>query len=156
LRGSLFAVIDEAGYAGMIRLTREQEGPCSHCPGPEVYADLVSGRGPSKRDESRAVAIGPIDHPPTHATYRIFNRDLLHATSSDWQVVRSVDLDGDGRPDLEDVARCKRWFSSACVARQCIETCSGTRTSEPSPGEVKDVDCGDGIWDFPDCEPNAH
>jgi hypothetical protein len=153
MAGQLFAVIDEAGYAGMIR-PRRDGGPCSHCPGPEVEADLIAGRGPSRR--SRAVAVGPIDTPPVHASIRSFDVDLLHATSSEWRVTLEVDLDGDHRPEIEWITRCAHPISSPCSGPWCLEQCGATRLSRSPSGEVFDVDCGDGIPDVPDCEPDAH
>jgi hypothetical protein len=150
--GSVFALIEEDGYTGMIRLRRE-EGHCFDCPGPEIEADLIAGRGPSGRGLS--VAVGPIDTPPIRARLRRFDVDRFHMTSSEWRVTLEVDLDGDRQPDLEWVTRCKHWISSPCSGKWCVETCSATRMTRRPSGEVFDVDCGDGIPDVPDCEPTV-
>ena len=102
-----------------------------------------------------AVEIGPIDTPPIGARLRRFDIDRIHVTSSEWRVTLEVDLDGNRQPDLEWVTRCKHWISSPCAGKWCMETCSATRMARRPPGEVFDVDCGDGIPDVPDCEPTV-
>lgn len=129
---SLYALIDDFGFAGLAETVGRSPRACDHCPGPLVEARVDSGPGPM---DSGAVAVGPLDGPLPHARMK---RPKLHPLDEQWRTVLKLDLDGDGRFELQEARRCGHMVPSGCSDEVCDKVCSAvTRPGrEPDPQQT--------------------
>lgn len=143
---ALYALIDEKGYRGLVQSGDRSTTDCDHCPGPLVDGQLDSGPGPS---EYGAIAVGPVDGPMPRANMK---RVKPHALDQTWRAVTKVDLDGDGRWDLEEVRRCGHTVRSGCSDEVCDMTCTAVTPPGHDP-DPKLMNCVSFVPDLEDCAP---
>jgi hypothetical protein len=143
-----YALIDVTGYRGLVENRGRSDVDCDHCPGPLVDGILMSGPGP--RDYG-AVAVGPVDGPLPHARMR---QAPPHDLDDTWRPVVQIDLDGDGRWDLESVQRCGHSVRSGCAGEVCDMTCVAVREPGHEP-DTKRMQCVSFLPDVEDCPANA-
>jgi hypothetical protein len=141
-----FALLDESGYRGMVRTVSRSKAECDHCGGPLLDARLVSGTGPSALG---AVAVGPVAGPLGHAK---LERVTSHAPPDEaWRPSLSIDLDGDGSWDFQEMQRCGHYARSGCSGSACDMICTVVARvgQAPDPGEM---DCRSFAPDLEDCD----
>lgn len=147
MRGLLFAVLDTSGYVGTVSVEGVST-ECTHCEGDLVDAALILGRLCDG-----CIAIGPISSTPRHARVSP-GPSGTDDVSTTWHAQRSVDLDGDGQDDFEEVTKCGVVSLSACSKLPvCHHRCYGFRRvgeSEPPRGSAG---CEVGVTDVADCAP---
>jgi hypothetical protein len=143
--GESFAVVDESGYRGLVRTERQSTVDCDHCPGPLLDARLMSGAGPSAYG---AVAVGPVKGPLPHA--RVKRSARSKEPGPEWATSLSVDLDGDGRWDYDEMQRCGHYARSGCAGKACDMICSVVTRVGESP-DPRGMDCQSFLPDVEDC-----
>ena len=143
--GDMFALIDahDNRYSGLVRVT----GPsldrfCEDCGGQTYFdAELVEGRIPM-----HALAVGPVSGrlkrarvlPKTGREFDFHNLQIDHF-STGWIATTRLDLDGNGKADLELVTRCQHAIRTSPYSNGCDHFCDGTRwagSAEPQPSSV--------------------
>jgi len=153
--GKLFAVIDDRGYAGLVRVTERLD--CDDGDYPSVFrAARVTGRDPPL--DSRAVAVGPVNGPLERASYRIASdpHPAGDDLSPDWHPLVQIDLDGDGVIDLEQVRRCSHTVAAGCLdGRACDASCLATRAVRTAGASVMHARCSHWVRDAVDCHDPA-
>jgi len=137
--GAKFALFTTEGYAGLVRILglvpNESE---------RVQVELLDGRIPGNFQ-----TLGPVSGALEKLKVQEVEGEVYPAT---WRAALVVDLDGDGRRDLERVLRCNAYQPSGCNDRVCSEICTGTRRvgeSEPAP---QTMNCSSFIPDADDCD----
>jgi hypothetical protein len=115
--GDHYVIFGPAGYGGSVRVTDREVGDekCmwDACPGYRIIADWTHGpTGPSWPTEQPAVApviaVGPVAGPMPHAT--LPTNDLMDPAPvakhpKGWLTELEMDLDGDGRVDVQRRSR---------------------------------------------------
>jgi hypothetical protein len=148
--GTLFSVMDERGYAGLFRATEQHD--CDDCMSPVVFlATRVSGRDPPLG--ASAVGVGPVAGPLPRASVHKLALGDAESTAGAWHPSLAVDLDGDGRADIELVERCQRSVRVDCAGlrQACSEPCIGARRVGAASTDVSHVRCGLYVPDSEDC-----
>ena len=145
-RQALYALVDEKGYRGLVESGDRYPIDCDHCPGPLIDGRLDSGRGPS---EYGAIAVGPVSGPMPRANMK---RVKPHSLDATWRAITKVDLDGDGRWDLEEVRRCGHTVRSGCTSEVCDMTCTAVTQPGRDP-DPKLMQCVSFVPDVDDCAP---
>lgn len=147
MNGALFALLDHA-YVGLVRVRGRSAVDCDHCAGTLIEAELVEGR-----PCAACTAIGPLSDAPRRAT-RVHLADW-DRESELWVATESIDLDGDGRPEIEEVYRCGHRRPSGCAHSVCDEDRRALRKvgqSEPLQGSVSRRGY---LPDVEDCEADS-
>jgi hypothetical protein len=149
--GSLFVLVDERGYLATARISNRTHD-CDDCDGSTVDADVVDR---AKDLQPRcSYALGPVAAPRPRARAVSAHIDVSIAHDvTPWLAQTDIDLDGDGRPDFTDVARCVHVVRTGCTASVCDRMCEGLRRfgqAEPQRGSVH---CSSLLPDVDDCPP---
>ncbi|MDX2090393.1 MAG: hypothetical protein SFX73_21225 [Kofleriaceae bacterium] len=152
----VYALVDEAGYVGMVEVVGYASFDCDDCDHRVVDAIWIEHAperrfGANPRCGQRCLAIGPSGArlPRIRATW-MTNVDRDGPT---WAATARIDVDGDGAWDLETVERCGGTTASGCRAQVCSRRCAATRRVgelAPTPGTVA---CHAWIPDLEDCVP---
>lgn len=137
--GSTFALIASKGYAGLVRILEFVPNESKR-----VRVELLDGKIPANFR-----AVGPVGGPLEKLKMREVEGTVFPAT---WQAALVVDVDGDGRSDLEHVSRCNAYQRSGCNERVCSEICTGTRRVDEGEPAPETIDCTSFIPDTVDCE----
>jgi hypothetical protein len=127
------------GYAGLVRILGFLPNDSER-----VRAELLDGKIPAYFH-----ALGPVGGALAKLKIQEVEGALFPAT---WRAALVVDLDGDGRHDLEHVLRCNAYQPSGCNDRVCSETCTGTRRVGESEPARETLDCTSFIPDLEDCD----
>lgn len=143
---ALYALIDERGYRGLVQSGDRAAADCDHCLGPLVEAELDSGPGPT---EQGTIAVGPVTGALPRARMKRLNAGALGAK---WQAIVKVDLDGDGRWDMEQVQRCGHVVRSGCSDEVCDMACTAVTQPGKDP-DPKSLHCASLTPDVADCAP---
>jgi hypothetical protein len=140
--GTKVALFTPKGYAGLVRILglvpNESE---------RVRVELLDGEIPGNFQ-----TLGPVSGALEKLKMQEGEGEgeVYPAT---WRVALVVDLDGDGRRDLEHVLRCNAYQPSGCNARVCSEVCTGTRRVGESEPARETIACTSFIPDNEDCDP---
>jgi hypothetical protein len=154
-RGLLFVLADEGRYLATVRISNHTLD-CGSCEGPTVFADVVDRA--EDLQPTCSYAFGPVSAPRPRARVRSANSSHNDDVSSahevtSWLPSAEIDLDGDGRAELTEVARCARTTPSGCSDHVCNRVCKGLRSAgdaEPAPASVH---CWSFLPDVEDCTP---
>lgn len=147
--GDRMALLDDTGYHGLIRTRARSTVDCDHCPGPLVEAVLLEGRGPS---DVGSIAVGPVAGPLPRA--RLARSSGDRGRTASWQPVLRIDLEGDGRWDVDEVQRCGHTVASGCSASVCDMICTAIVPSGTVP-EPSAMRCRSFVPDVEDCGGGA-
>lgn len=140
--GRRYVLVGEADAATALA-TEDETQDCDHCLRPRYRAQLLD------RAEAPILALGPVHRALRDA--RATDVGEHGEPGREWRREVSVDVDGDGRDDLEGVVRCGHYIPSGCSDEVCDRVCRGTRTL--GEAEARGLRCRDFIPDVDDCEP---
>lgn len=143
-----YALIDDAGYAGTVRVVGPSKIDCDDC-----GVTLLAVTATDHRHACRAacVAVGPVN--ATLSRARIAALPGAAREDATWQTTLEVDVDGDGRWDLDAVARCGGTTPSGCSGQVCNRLCTATRVTGRADPEAATVSCVSFVPDVDDCTP---
>jgi hypothetical protein len=135
--GTRFVAVDRDGFVAILETTGAIEDSALHT---HALTDL-------RRCHNCAVA-GPTRAALPRARVVNHRRPLtwfIHPGDPEWVVDRTVDLDGDGRVDLEYRRRCAHTMHSGCSDRVCNRICFAIRGRAEycQDADPEIDDCGD-------------
>lgn len=146
MKGKLFVLIERTGYIGTAIVRGASTLSCDDCPGPLVEAEVTDGQICSS-----CTAFGPVASPLPKARWTRFSG--FDTEGERWQVLESIDLDGDGKWDLEQVSRCGDKTASGCNKRVCNKLCTGMQRTGQAEPMADTVVCSSFVPDVEDCKP---
>lgn len=142
--GSLFSILDTAGYKCQVKLLGLSSTDCDHCPGPLLDLQVVEGRCPT----SSSLALGPTALPLRDASYA---RKDTEPFPKNWETSLVIDLNGDSKYELMQAIVCDQWLPSGCADQACARICTGLRDTPTSAPRASSISCHAFVPDLDDC-----
>jgi hypothetical protein len=111
--GSLYGVVDDEGWVGLVKVTADPGADYDDGPEAHRVARYVTTTARSARQI--AYAFGPIDGPFPNAKLITPSHISRDHSREQPEVDLAIDLDGDGKQDLEQRLRCVKMAGSGCA-----------------------------------------